>query len=75
MTYYFAGRQGDPVVEKTLHTDRDCPELGGPVRLLADSSAPDDADRCPECSDVGTCTVVKSDGEECGRDRPCPYHD
>lgn len=24
---------------------------------------------------VNTCEVVKSDGEVCGRDRPCPYHD
>jgi hypothetical protein len=24
---------------------------------------------------VETCDVVKSDGEICGRDRPCPYHD
>jgi hypothetical protein len=23
----------------------------------------------------GTCEVVKSDGEVCGRDLPCPYHD
>jgi len=22
-----------------------------------------------------TCDVVKSDGDVCGRDRPCPYHD
>lgn len=22
----------------------------------------------------GTCEVVKSDGEVCGRDLPCPYH-
>ena len=22
----------------------------------------------------GTCDVVKSDGEVCGRDLPCPYH-
>jgi hypothetical protein len=23
----------------------------------------------------GTCDVVKSDGDVCGRERPCPYHD
>lgn len=22
-----------------------------------------------------TCEAVKNDGEVCGRDRPCPYHD
>lgn len=25
--------------------------------------------------DSGTCTAVKSDGEVCGRELPCPYHD
>lgn len=24
---------------------------------------------------VATCQEVKSDGEVCGRERPCPYHD
>jgi len=51
----------------------------------------EDPDLCPEChgdaaadaedGDGGdsegsdTCMVEKSDGELCGRDRPCPYHD
>lgn len=25
--------------------------------------------------DVETCDVEKSDGEVCGREKPCPYHD
>lgn len=25
--------------------------------------------------DTETCTAVKSDGEVCGREKPCPYHD
>lgn len=25
--------------------------------------------------DADTCDAVKADGEVCGRDRPCPYHD
>lgn len=24
--------------------------------------------------DADTCEVVKTDGEVCGRDKPCPYH-
>jgi len=28
-----------------------------------------------ELREADTCDVVKSDGEVCGRDRPCPYHD
>lgn len=24
---------------------------------------------------VATCTAEKTDGEICGRERPCPYHD
>lgn len=35
--------------------------------VLADGD--DDADNEP-----GTCDTVKSDGEVCGRDLPCPYH-
>lgn len=38
----------------------------------ADADAEDDADAD---GTTGTCDVVKGDGEVCGRDRPCPYHD
>lgn len=47
-----------------------------------------DPDRCAECTGnggdssdggddelSGTCSVEKSDGDVCGRERPCPYHD
>ena len=27
-----------------------------------------------EAEDVETCKEVKSDGEVCGREKPCPYH-
>lgn len=47
----------------TLPDDRD-------VRALADAhGVPVDDLRLTE-----TCEVVKSDGEVCGRDKPCPYH-
>jgi hypothetical protein len=28
----------------------------------------------PPDNEAGTCDAVKSDGEVCGRDLPCPYH-
>lgn len=28
-----------------------------------------------EASEGDTCETVKADGEVCGRERPCPYHD
>jgi len=30
--------------------------------------------RVGEGEETETCTVVKNDGEVCGRDLPCPYH-
>lgn len=43
------------------------------VRAWADGYGLDYAD---VVQSEGTCQVVKeSDGEVCGRDRPCPYHD
>lgn len=52
MTHYFEGRSGDSFADATLHATDDCAELDGPVRPLADSSVPDDATMCGECSDV-----------------------
>ena len=37
----------------------------------SDANAGDDSDAVPD----EHCTTVKSDGDVCGRDRPCPYHD
>lgn len=38
-----------------------------------------DGDPCPVCVDdeaePAVCTVELSAGGECGRERPCPYHD
>jgi hypothetical protein len=41
------------------------------VARLADAHGYDVAD----LRVTDTCETVKSDGEVCGRDRPCPYHD
>lgn len=74
-TYYIVARSGDTWDDKTMHADRDCPD--GYARPI-DSDVFGDAaiDYCPECADgAGTCTVVKNDGEVCGRPTPCQYHD
>lgn len=33
-----------------------------------------DSDEEPGPVDSGTCPVVKSDGDVCGREKPCRYH-
>jgi len=59
---------GDSYVVKdgrvTLPTDADVRTLAAAYDL-----APEDL------SDTETCDVVKADGEVCGRERPCSYHD
>lgn len=42
-----------------------------------DEEAVDEAEARGEADADGadTCDTVKSDGEVCGRERPCPYHD
>lgn len=41
-----------------------------------DDGDPDDTDDEADAADetAETCDVVKTDGEVCGRDLPCPYH-
>ena len=60
----------------TYHGRRTCRRLhntGGRIRRV---ETPADRDACDHCVDgPATCEVVKSDGEVCGRERPCPYHD
>jgi len=51
--------------------DVDTADLCGECVPLS-SAANDDSD---STSDGETCDVVKGDGEVCGRDRPCRYHD
>jgi hypothetical protein len=49
-------------------------ESDGAVRQLAAAydTTPEDMRLTEE---LGTCDVVKQDGEVCGRETPCPYHD
>lgn len=40
----------------------------------SDSSDDSESDADAEGDAPETCTAVKTDGEVCGRDLPCPYH-
>jgi len=87
--YWIAAVDGDTITDKTAHDDRGCAEAGDrPARPDSTSRVErEDMDLCSDCvgngdgSDGGgdgepaTCDVVKNDGEVCGRERPCPYHD
>jgi hypothetical protein len=46
-----------------------CPTCDAREATFREVDADDDAEP------TGTCDVVKNDGEVCGRDRPCQYHD
>lgn len=35
----------------------------------------DAAQEAPDDAESDTCETVKQDGDVCGRERPCPYHD
>jgi len=82
--YYAALESGDSWTGATLHTDRDCTD-DHLTPLRAEAIDTDECDLCGDCAgnssdsgtggDSGTCDVVKQDGDICGRDRPCPYHD
>lgn len=45
-----------------------------PDATADDTSVGDDADD-DTTDESGACEEVKQDGEVCGRERPCPYHD
>jgi len=80
MAYYISGRSGESYRGATVHRDRECPDLDGPTRPLAKSTieATKDIEFCPACTggdETEVCTVELSSGGECGRDKPCPYHD
>jgi len=81
MTNYYSGTSGDPFTEATIHTSDDCEVLAdepGNVRPIAESSTDTGGlSWCSECATDSpeTCDVVKGDGDVCGRERPCPYHD
>lgn len=83
MPAYYSGRDGDPFTDAVMHESRDCPELQaseGSARPVADATVAllDAVAWCPECAAdraTETCAVEKADGDICGRERPCPYHD
>lgn len=60
----------------TFHDRRTCRRLhntGARIRAIDDAGERDACDNCVDGPDI--CTVEKSDGDTCGRERPCPYHD
>jgi len=91
MTYYLSGESGDSYLGATIHHDEECDDLEaapGHTRPVGEASIDAheaEVEFCEACEpvgngsadggDAGTCDVVKNDGEVCGRDRPCPYHD
>lgn len=59
----------------TVQEDDDGRYVGAPEQYADDVAefldvTPDDSN-----GDAETCDAVKSDGEVCGRELPCPYHD
>lgn len=43
---------------------------------VADIADGEETDSTPTDGDeIDTCETIKSDGEVCGRELPCPYHD
>lgn len=75
--YYYDGGSFD---DATIHRNQYCPELETP-KPLSDSTVEDiDADHCDECgekagSESERCQVEMDNGDTCGRERPCGYHD
>lgn len=57
-----------------LHLPSGATVTAGETVALPDRAATPFVDTL-ETAYAGTCEAVKSDGEVCGRERPCPYHD
>lgn len=80
---------GGPFAEATIHRSKHCSELESPKPLSERTVDDIDANRCSACAggvqtesetedendEPETCEVVMSNGEVCGRERPCGYHD
>lgn len=67
-TYYF--KPGT-----AYHAERLCDALVEAQGARRETTAPEPpGEPCDECFET-TCQVVKADGEVCGRERPCQYHD
>lgn len=63
-------------VEESGEFEADADADSRALRAIAaahDTSVAEMHDRAQD-GDSGTCDVVKSDGEVCGRDLPCVYH-
>jgi hypothetical protein len=79
--YFINAESGDSIEGRTVHDERDCADDAGDghARPIGDSHVDGETDRCPDCAggsdDPATCDAVKSDGDICGRSRPCRYHD
>lgn len=50
-------------------------EVEGPAEALAETWDVAVEETDDETEVEGTCTAIKDDGEVCGRDLPCQYHD
>jgi hypothetical protein len=79
-TYYINAESGDRIRGRTVHEVRECADSAGDgcAHPIGDSHVDAESDYCPDCTDAAEsdlCEAVKSDGEVCGRSRPCRYHD
>jgi len=81
--YYY---NGGPFDGATIHRSKHCSELEDPKPLSESTVESIEPDQCPECAggvqtesessdEPETCEVVMSNGDVCGRERPCGYHD
>lgn len=88
---YYSVRETDSYADATLHADRDCfdgPARAAPSALEgdrcpectdADAESDEPEDDGDEVVEHDTCQEVLTsgdrEGEVCGRDRPCRFHD
>jgi len=73
--HFAADGDGRVTSDQTYYADRGHPDLDGCMDVRGTYNPPEDAERVGGESDAATCDVVKNDGEVCGRERPCAYHD
>jgi len=73
--YFSADGDGRVTEDRTYYGDRDHDDLDGCLDVRGTYNPPGDAELVGGESDAETCDVVKADGDVCGRDKPCPYHD
>lgn len=63
------------VLDHLTETRGDFRVVDAPEAADSGDEPPDDEDdEDVDGEDTETCDVVKSDGEVCGRELPCPYH-